>query len=128
MLTLALHPDRRAGSEFDKAAFVNVIAAAAAGGGALGPSELTPDAAALCGGARLALMHAATVVSDDAAARLRVYNAVATSAAAGATQRRDALFALVHTAHLWRLFYVRPACGMPCRNTPAVSRLVLRRR
>jgi len=97
-----------AGFEFDKAAFAGVIAAAAAGGGALGTGELTPEASALCGGARLALMHSAAVLSDDAAARLRVYGA-ATSAGSGAAQRKDALFNLVHTAHLWRLFYVRPA-------------------
>ena len=99
--------ERRAGIEHDKTAFAHVIAAAAAGGGALGLGELTPDAAALCGGARLALMHLAAELSDDAAARLRVYNAVAMSA--GAAQRREALFALVHNSHLWRLFYVRPA-------------------
>lgn len=60
-------------------------------------------------------MHTATVLSDDAAARLRVY-AAATSAGAGSAQRKDALFNLVHTAHLWRLFYVRPSRSAHRRN------------
>ena len=106
----------RAGSEFDKAAFAAIVAAAAAGGGALGLGELTPEAAALCCGARLALIHYATVLSDDAAARLRVY-AAATSSVSSAAQRREALYALVHTAHLWRLFYVRPSRRAYCIGT-----------
>jgi hypothetical protein len=89
--------------DYDWAALLAVFAAAAAGGGALGADALTPEAAAGVLGARFAALHYARVLSDDAAARLRVYAA----ATCAGVPHRAALEKLIHTAALWRLAFVR---------------------
>jgi len=78
-----------AGSDWDS--FASLVAAAAAGAGG---APLGPEAAGRLFGARLALRHAARVLSDDAAARVAVF-AGGARARAGARARELLRGALV---------------------------------